>query len=117
VPEDLPPERPPESLDAGVLELADWGVGLRNLSNRERTAFDLDHGVYVAYVEANSPAEAAGLPRDVVIVRVGTRLLYRAEDAQPLFEKADADDGAVLLRIKRRDGLTAFFELTPEPTP
>jgi Do/DeqQ family serine protease len=117
VPEDLPPERPPESLDAGVLELADWGVGLRNLSNRERTAFDLDHGVYVAYVEANSRAEAAGLPRDVVIVRVGTRLLYRAEDAQPLFEKADADDGAVLLRIKRRDGLTAFFELTPEPTP
>lgn len=115
VPEPLEPERPPESLDAGVLELADWGVGLRNLTNRERTAFDTDHGAYVAYVEANSHAEAAGLPRDVVIVRVGTRLLYRAEDAQPLFEKADQDEGAVLLRVKRRDGLAAFFELTPEP--
>ncbi len=108
------PEAPPatpEETGREVEELAEWGVGLQALGQRERQAFDVQEGVYVAYVEHGSLAAVAGLPRDVVLLQVGPTPVGSVEDAREAFASAAEDDETVIVRVKRRDGVTAFFEV------
>ena len=110
VPDDERPQSQPdpESSESAIVELDRWGVGVRPLRDAEQSAFDLDAGAYVAYVEQGRPAAAAGLPRDVVI----TALDDTAIDGPAAVESylSDADE-PVLVHVQRTDGTQAFYEI------
>ncbi|GIV57318.1 MAG: protease [Rhodothermaceae bacterium] len=107
------PERAPlpDEAGEGVVELAPWGLGLQELSDRDRYAFGVEEGVYVAYVTHDSVAEAAGLPRDVVLVQVGEQPVASILGVEEALARAAELEDTVLLRVRRRDGVTAFFEV------
>ena len=106
-----PPEyQPPDDRqnDTAVTEIDEWGAGLRTLSGAEASAFGVDGGAYVAYVESGGRAAAAGLPRNVVITRLGdTRIETPSDVVQHLAETT----GSVLVQVQRRDGTPAFYEI------
>lgn len=116
VPE-MPLPVPPDEGEIEVFALDAWGMGIRSISPRERDAFELETGVYVAYVANGGVASLAGLPRDVVIMQIDGNDVDTVDDVfQRLVERADLLE-SVLIRVKRRDGLSAFYELdTPEST-
>ncbi len=105
-PEDDEPS-PPSSSEPAITELEEWGLGVRSLEGSERRAFGVDAGVYVAFVEKDSPAARAGVPRDVVLTRVDDAPIAAVEDVQSALRSA----GPVLLRVQRRDGTSAFYEV------
>ncbi len=105
------PERRPRTPNTEVFELEEWGLGVRELTNRERNGFDAAKGVYVAYVEKGNVAARAGLPRDVVILRVDEEAVGSVEEFVRMLQVAAESSDAVLLRVKRRNGLLAFYEL------
>lgn len=106
-----PPASPPPTPMPGgqIVEVAPWGLGLRALTAREQRRFEVSEGVYIAYIEHESAADVGGLPRDVVLLEVDEEPVSSLDDAVAYFEEAEA---VVLVRIKRRDGVTAFYELT-----
>ncbi len=111
-PEVIPEPEEPAVPERQILELDRWGIGLRDLNRRDRDAFELEEGAYVAYIENAAPAFQAGLPRDVVLMEVAGEPVRSATTAVALLEKIRAEgQESVLLRVKRRDGLTAFYEL------
>ncbi|MEM9665661.1 MAG: trypsin-like peptidase domain-containing protein [Bacteroidota bacterium] len=97
------PEAPP------VVSLDAWGLGLRNLDTQDQDDFGLDTGAYVLFTQNGGPAFQAGLPRDMVITYLDGEAVASAEEAQRYLE--GATDATVLVRVQRRDGLTAFYEL------
>ena len=105
------PSNPPESApDAdATTNLPAWGLGLRALTEVHRTAFGIDQGAYVAFVEGGSRAGIAGLARDVVLTHVDRRAVATPAEAVQRFEQAEAP--AVLVRVQRRDGTGAFYEI------
>jgi len=105
-------EQPPAESPGGELqELRAWGVGLRDLTQREQETFSVRGGAYVAYVRGGSPTEEAGLPRDVVLTEVNGREVASADDAiQALSQTLQGNEPYVLLRVQRRDGTSAFYE-------
>jgi S1-C subfamily serine protease len=105
------PEREPRTPSTETFQLEDWGIGLRELTSRERDAFDTERGVYLAYVANGSVAAAGGLPRDVVLLRIGDEVVNTLEDAIRELGVAAESSDTVLLRVKQRNGLAAFFEL------
>ncbi len=110
--EEAPPRMPELSPQppGSVFNLESWGLGLRALTAAERAAFDVDSGVYLAYVARGSVAEAAGLPRDVVILQIEGVEVAAPEDALMLLEEL-AEAETVLFRVKKRDGTVAFYEV------
>jgi Do/DeqQ family serine protease len=94
--------------DASIAELDAWGVGLRDLKTSERLAFGVQGGVYVAYVEQGKPAAAAGLPRDVALVRVNGTTVATPEAVGKQLDRAT---GPVLVQVSRRDQTKAFYEI------
>jgi len=109
-PPDGSAEESPRPTPSGerVEELEGWGLGLRPLKTRERAAFGVKSGVYVAYVEKDTPADRAGLPRDVVVTAVDEASVDAAADVKA---ELDAAEGPVLVRVQRRDGTSAFYEI------
>jgi Do/DeqQ family serine protease len=103
------PEAPPS--EGGVFQLSEWGLGLRELTRSDRTAFDTRTGAYLAYVAHGSAAHVAGLPRDVVILGIGGEDVRSVEEAIQQLGLVAGDERAVLFRVKRRDGVTAFYEV------
>lgn len=101
----------PRSDQDNLFELGDWGLGIRDATRRERNQFDVDAGVYVAYVENGSLADAAGLPRDVVITEVGGAEVASSEQVIRLLEEASQFEESILFRVKRRSGVAAFYEM------
>jgi Do/DeqQ family serine protease len=110
VPDDERPDSSPqpESSDEAVTELEQWGVGLRAVADRQRTRFGIEGGAYVAYVEKDRPAAAAGLPRDVVITALDDTPIESPADAQ---EYLMDTDGPTLVQVQRPDGTQAFYEI------
>lgn len=105
------PETEPEPPSTEPQELEAWGVGLRDLTQREQSDFDAQAGAYVAYVRGSSPADQAGLPRDVVITRINDTAVRSAREAiSALEEAAQGAEPYVLLQVQRRDGTPAFYE-------
>lgn len=105
------PEPEPEAPSSELRELDTWGIGIRDLTRREQSSFSISEGAYVAYVQGSSPADEAGLPRDVVITRVNGTDVGSAQDAIEALEQARQDvEPYVLLQVQRRDGTSAFYE-------
>jgi|GEM_PF-6604610 len=86
-------------------------MGLQAIGDRARMAFDVADGVYVAYVTHGSVAARSGLPRDVVILRIGGESVLTLDAARQALATAAEQGDPVLLRVKRRDGIEAFFEV------
>ena len=107
-PERAPAPNPHRPSD--VFELEEWGLGLRELSRRDRASFGVEAGVYLAYVEHGSLADQAGLPRDVIVTGIGEVEIDSIEEIVTVLGLSKNDD-AVLVRVLARDGLTAFYEL------
>ena len=61
----------PDDYEEEIAEEArDWGVGLKELTDRTREIFDVQHGAYVAFIFNGSPAHNGNVPRDVVLLEV-----------------------------------------------
>jgi Do/DeqQ family serine protease len=102
------PPSQPESSEEAVVELEQWGVGLRPVTPREQSRFGVESGAYVAYVEKGRPAASAGLPRDVVVTALGdTSIGTPADVRQHLTET----EGPTLVQVQRPDGTQAFYEI------
>ena len=101
---------PPEFEEEVAREAAEWGVGLKELTERDRSAFDVQHGAYVAFVMNGSPAFQANLPRDVVLLELNGEKIYSVDDAISSLEQLKKQDKAALFRVKRRGGQIAFYE-------
>ncbi len=105
----------PQEEDAGgsphgqVVEVPEWGLGLFDVTARFQEMFGLKEGAYVAFVEDGGAADDAGLPRNVVILKVDGQAIATAEQAALLFRAAA---GAVLVEIARRDGRLEFYEMS-----
>ncbi len=107
---ETPEFHPPDDRqdDTAVTEIEGWSVGLRALTDAEASAFGVEAGAYVAYVESGGKAAAAGLPRNVVITHLGdTQVETPADVVQHLAEATDP----VLVQVQRRDGTPAFYEV------
>lgn len=99
-----------------IFEIGEWGIGLRELRPRERDAFETPVGTFVAYVERGSLADAAGLPRGVALVAVAGQPIESTEHAVTALQEAAQFESSILLKVKRRDGITAFYEMdVPAP--
>lgn len=98
---------PPETMEASA-----WGIGFRELAQEEIGAFGVREGAYVGYIVRGSPAALNGVPRDVVITEIEGEAVRSAEDAMTYLDLAVAREKAsVLIRVERRDGLAAFYEI------
>ncbi|MGM0705879.1 MAG: Do family serine endopeptidase [Bacteroidota bacterium] len=109
-PADPPPndEDEPDESDATV-NLSEWGLGLRPLQDTHRTAFGIDQGAYVVFVENGERAARAGLRRDVVITHIEETPVESATEAERLL--GEATPPRVLVRVQRRNGTGAFYEI------
>ncbi|MFW5752934.1 MAG: PDZ domain-containing protein [Planctomycetota bacterium] len=78
------------------------GVAVERLAPERATALGLEPGVglHVRGVEPDSPASAAGLQRDDVLVRLDDQLLIHPEQLAVLIRRAGAG-AAVALRLRR----------------
>lgn len=103
-----PDERRPDADDTAVTEIAGWNVGLRPLAEAEVQAFGIEEGAYVAYVENGGRADAAGLPRDVVITRLDETPIEAPSDVVQYLAETS---GPVVAEVQRRDGTPAFYEV------
>lgn len=97
----------PESMEASA-----WGLGFRSLTEDELRPFGVREGAYVGYVVRGSAAAVNGMPKDVVITEVEGQPVRSIEDAMTYLDLAVARERAsVLIRVERRDGLAAFYEI------
>jgi len=107
-----PPTQKPEAPDeSSIMEVPEWGLGLRNLTPAEQKMYGVSGGAYVAYVRGDSPAYISGLPRDVVIERIENRPVSSAREAVLYLQTLASRDQPVLIQVRKRDGRKAFYEL------
>ena len=90
-------------------ESPDWGVRFRDLTRAERRQFE--RGAFVEAIEPGSAAELDGLPRGTVVVAVEDQPVATAEEAQAALARQARRDRPALLRVRRPDGRTAFYDL------
>ena len=112
--EQLEARRPslPDPSEADIpTEATDWGIGLKNLTDRTRALFDVHHGAYVAFVMNGSSAYNAHLPRDVVLIEINGQQIYTVEDALEVLEAVKIEQSDALFQVKREDGQIAFYEV------
>ncbi len=102
--EPAPPEVP-------RYEAEDWGVRFRDLTAQERRAFGVSGGAYVEAVEPGGAAEVDGLPEGTVVTRVEGQAVGSAAEARAALADLAAVGAQALLRVRRRDGVTAFYDL------
>ena len=95
--------------DIGRSEAPDWGVRFRDLTRSERR--QLEDGAFVESVEPGSAAELDGLPRGTVVVQVEGDGVGSAEEARVALARLARMDRPALLRVRRPDGRTAFYDL------
>ncbi|MEM6647044.1 MAG: trypsin-like peptidase domain-containing protein [Bacteroidota bacterium] len=105
------PDMDPPPPEAERFDVEGWGIGLQDLSGRQRRRFNVDDGVYVAYVNPEGTVAVAGLPRDVVIQRIAQMEVRSIDDVLDLFSEVTDVETTVLMRVRRTDGTTAFYEV------
>jgi serine protease Do len=89
----------------------DWGIRLRDLTAAERRRYDVSGGAYVEAVQSGSAAEVDGLPTGTVLTRVEDTVVATAAQARAALAARARSGGPALLRVRRPDGLTAFYDL------
>ncbi len=114
-------ERSPRSLDPAVPDEAspyaprfdaeDWGVRFRDLTAAERRAFGVSGGAFVESIASGSAADVDGLPVGSVVTRVEDRPVSTAEEALDVLGVLAQREVPALLRVRRSDGMTAFYDL------
>lgn len=104
-----PPLAGPQEEEIARTEAPDWGVRFRDLTRPERRQFE--GGAYVESIEPGSAAELDGLPRGTVVVAVENRSVATAEEARVALARLARQDRPALLRVRRPDGRTAFYDL------
>ena len=109
--QEAPPQK--ENAPPQVFELEGWGLGLRALTQKERDAFERQRGVFLAYVADDGTASRGSVPRGVVVTAIGGHAVHSVEDALRALKEAAARNEPTLLRVKRRDGTAAFYEVEP----
>jgi Do/DeqQ family serine protease len=104
---ELTEELPPETMEASA-----WGIGFRTLAEEEIQAFGVREGAYIGYIVRGSTASENGVPRDVVITEIEGQPVRSADDAITYLDLAIArEKESVLVRVERRDGIAAFYEI------
>ena len=81
------------------------GIRLKDLTRQELEVFDLDYGVIIQSIEANSSAAREGLRRGDVIYEVDGKNMKSVSDFENYVE--DRDPGSILkiqTRTKYSDG-------------
>ena len=106
-----PETREPFPDDSNLYELEAWGVGLRDLTDEERGDFQLEQGVYVAFVRQGSAAAADGLPSGTVLTEIEGRPVTSAEEAVVVLERIAERGETALVQVRRLDGVTAYYDL------
>lgn len=101
-------ENRPESEETTITEVDDWAMGIRPLKPEEKSHFGSETGAYVAYVENGGRADAAGMPRDVVITHLDDTPVKTPSDAVQYLSETTSP---VLVQVQRRDGTKAFYEV------
>ncbi|MFN3597411.1 MAG: trypsin-like peptidase domain-containing protein [Rubricoccaceae bacterium] len=92
-------------------EAVDWGIRFRDLTSRERRDFRVASGAFVEAVRPESGAFVDGLPEGVVVTEIEGRAVNSAEDARAALARQARRERPALLRVRRPDGLTAFYDL------
>ncbi len=101
------PDGPEE--DINRTEAPDWGVRFRDLTRGERRRFE--NGAFIEAIEPGSAAELDGLPTGTVVVAVENQPVTTAEEARVALARQARRDQPALLRVRRPDGRTAFYDL------
>lgn len=89
----------------------DWGVRFRDLTPDERRRFNVTSGAYVEAVDPDGAAAQDGLPRGTVVLEVEGEPVTTAAEAQSVLADLARSETPALLRVRREDGLTAFYDL------
>ncbi len=107
------PEAPRAETPADIprARATDWGVRFRDLTPDERRTFGVSSGAFVEAIERGSAAEEDGLPTGTIVTEVEGTVIATAEEAQVLLDRLAETDSPALLRVRRPDGLTAFYDL------
>lgn len=112
-----PPAEPPASApspappDVPRAQATDYGVRFRDLTPEERRRFNVTAGAYVENVEPESAAYQDGLPAGTVVVEVEGEPVASAAEAQSILADLARSETPALLRVRRNDGITAFYDL------
>jgi len=90
--------------------LANLGLRIKDLNNREESAFEIDHGVLVVSVQRDTPAEQAQIFRGDVITEIDDEKIESVNDFN---DKISAFDGneVVKLSIRNKQGNEIFDRL------
>lgn len=106
--QDIPQFFEPQFEEEQVTEIEDWGIGVANLDARSRRQFQAAHGVFLAFVTADGPFERAGVARSGVITSINDVPVFNIDTLQDALRSTDE----LLVRIKKSDGTTSFFEVS-----
>jgi serine protease Do len=107
-----PAPAPPRTPPALPRETAtDWGIRLRDLTPAERRRYGVSGGAFVESVQTGGAAEVDGLPEGTVLTRVEDIVVSNAAQARTALARRARAGGPALLRVRRPDGLTAFYDL------
>lgn len=87
----------------------DWGIRFRDLTPADRSR--VAAGALVEAIQAGSAADLDGLPQGTIVVEVEGRAVGSAEEARAALARLARRDRPALLRVRRPDGRTAFFDL------
>ena len=68
-------------------------------------------GAYVERVRPESAADMDGLPTGVIVTEIEGQAITSAEEAQLALARQARRDRPALVRVRRPDGLTAFYDL------
>ena len=99
-------EAAPQRSDA-----ADWGIRFRDLTAGDRDRAKVAAGALVEAIAPGSPADLDGLPQGTIVVEVEGRAVGTAEEARRALARLARRERPALLRVRRPDGRTAFFDL------
>lgn len=94
---------------SGVVDVEEWGLGVRPLTDNELVEFGVENGIFIEYVEHGKAFDLAGIPRSSVITAVGDSKISSVADLVSALSVPDKD--AQLVRIVKRDGISYFYEL------
>ena len=92
-------------------EAVDWGIRFRDLTPADREGARVAAGALVEGVTPGSAADLDGLPEGTVVVEIEGRPVGSAEEARAALARMARRERPALLRVRRPDGKTAFFDL------
>ncbi len=105
------PEDTAQAPGADIIHLDELGIGVRELEEDEYDRFSSDSGIYIAYVEKDSRAALAGVPRDGVLRSIDDTKVASVEDLIDGIALSSSREEPALLEVVRRNGISGFYEV------